>query len=258
MVSPYDWNEAVQHRSEYVEQRLRDGSPVVGLRYHGGILLLSLRRSQQKIFEIYDRIMMSAIGNQADIEAIRIASLDFAHQEGFARSPDDVTVNRLVGFAISPALKKAYGDTWSSPLVFRGVFAELGASPEKDRFATLNFDGEFSFHNRFAVSGGTRVAEDAMQERLLPVDTDLTLENALAVAVETWAIGHQLAQPSRTGGEEDEPGTEAPVHQHLRQMLERMTIEAAVMEHDSPLESRFRLLEASNWTPVLESLVSSS
>ena len=57
MYSPYDWNQAIQHRSEYIDQRLRDGSPVVGLSLPEGQLLFTIRRSQRKIFDIYDRLM---------------------------------------------------------------------------------------------------------------------------------------------------------------------------------------------------------
>ena len=62
--SPYDWNQAIRHRSEYIEERLRDGSPVAGLSFPGGILLLTVRRSQRKIFEIYDRMMFAGVGNR--------------------------------------------------------------------------------------------------------------------------------------------------------------------------------------------------
>ena len=35
--SPYDWNESIQQRNEYIEDRLKDGSPVVALTYDGGL-----------------------------------------------------------------------------------------------------------------------------------------------------------------------------------------------------------------------------
>ena len=79
----------------------------MGLSYDKGVLLFTVKRTQRKIFEIYDQLMYSAIGNQADVEAVRLAAIDFAHQEGFHRSPDDVSIQRLVGFAISPPLKRS-------------------------------------------------------------------------------------------------------------------------------------------------------
>ena len=37
---PYRWADAVSNRREYIEDQLRGGSPVVGLGYKGGALLL--------------------------------------------------------------------------------------------------------------------------------------------------------------------------------------------------------------------------
>ncbi|HEY3414652.1 MAG TPA: hypothetical protein VGM51_16555 [Armatimonadota bacterium] len=244
MVTPYDFNEAVQQRSEFVEERLRAGSPVVGLRYRDGLLLLSARRTQRKVFEIYDRLMMSALGNQADIEAIRIAALDFSHQEGFGRSPDDVTVNRIVGFALSPGLKKAFGDSWNAPLAFRGVFAEMGISPENDRFATLNFDGDFAFFEDFAVAAGTAAAEEAMLERLRRAGPGLSLVEAIDVATETWAVGHmQAGQPDRPAdADAEETATQPDVEAYTKEQLSTMTLEAGVLDRTLPMEGKFRLL----------------
>lgn len=254
MVSPYDFNEAVQHRAEYVDERLREGSPVVGLRYDSGLLLLSTRRTQRKTFEIYDRIMMSAIGAQADVEAIRIAALDFAHQEGFSRSPDDVTLNRIVGFALSPALKKAFGDTWSSPLVFRGVFAELGRKPGLDRFGMLNYDGEFAYTEDYAVAAGTHYAEEMMVEQLKDAGANLSLSDAIRAALDAWTLGHHhaAAPAARRDDEEDadagEPGLDPA--DYLRKHLESMTIEAAILDRSSPRETKFRLLTEDELKPL--------
>jgi proteasome alpha subunit len=245
MLSPYDWNEAVQHRAEFVEERLRGGSPVVGLRYGNGILLLTLRRTQRKIFEVYDRLMFSAVGNQADIEAVRIGALDFAHQEGFSRSPDDVTINRLVGFAISPALKKAFGDSWSAPLVFSGVFAELGVKRENDRFATLNYDGEFAYSDRYAVVAGNPFAEERMVERLAAFDPEAPLGDAVRAALEAWALGQRAAEHSGQAKDEEEENVgesdETPLD-FLKDHLKTLTVEAAVLEHSTRRESKFRVL----------------
>jgi proteasome alpha subunit len=101
----------------------------VGISYDRGILIFTVKRTQRKVFEIYDKLMYSAIGNQADVEAVRLAAIDFAHQEGFVRSPDDVSIQRLVGFAISPPLKKSFGDTFNTPNVLRAMFAEIGLRP---------------------------------------------------------------------------------------------------------------------------------
>lgn len=62
----------------------------------------TVKRTQRKVFEIYDELMYSAIGAQADVEAVRLAAIDFAHQEGFARSPDDVSISVLWALQFRP------------------------------------------------------------------------------------------------------------------------------------------------------------
>jgi proteasome alpha subunit len=121
----YDFNNAVQQRNEYVEERLKDGSPVVAVAFAEGVLLLTFRTTQRKVFEVYDRIMMGALGKQSDLETVRLAAIDSAHKEGFERSPDDVSVQRLVGFGLSPAIRRVYNDQYAIPLTLRVVFVAM-------------------------------------------------------------------------------------------------------------------------------------
>ena len=39
---PYRWLEAVNNRRDYIEDQLRGGSPVVGLKYDDGLLLVTI------------------------------------------------------------------------------------------------------------------------------------------------------------------------------------------------------------------------
>src|SRR5437763_11799459 len=158
MFSPFDFNEADRHRRDHVEDRLKEGSPIVGISFDAGLLLLTVRQTLRKVFEIYDRMIFSAIGKQADVEAVRIGSINFAHQEGFDRSPDDVTAQRLVGFQLSPALKRLFGDQFNSPAVIRAIFGELGTTPAEDAFFILNYDGEFTQIHAFAAIAGSAEA----------------------------------------------------------------------------------------------------
>jgi proteasome alpha subunit len=234
MYSPYDFNQSTAHRVDYVEERLRSGSPVVGVSYDGGVLLLAIKRGQRKIFEIYDQIMFAALGNQSDVEAVRLASIDFAHQEGFARSPDDVSVQRLVGFAISPPLKRSFGDPLSTPNVLRALFVEMGKTPERDAFFVLNYDGEFSSASRFAVAAGSDGSEESMRESL---EKELS-ENipdfaaALRAAANAWRAGMRPISDDEVP-EDDDPLTEA---------LREGRVEAAILDRNTPRESKFRLL----------------
>src|SRR5438477_2959243 len=183
MFSPFDFNEADRHRRDHVEDRLKEGSPIVGISFDTGLLLLTVRQTQRKVFEIYDRMIYSAIGHQSDIEAIRVGSINFAHQEGFDRSPDDVTAQRMVGFQLSPPLKRLFGDQFNAPAVVRAVFGELGATPPEDLFFVLNYDGDFSQSHGFAAAAGTTEAEDRMVLWLMGVGPDITQDQAIERAL---------------------------------------------------------------------------
>lgn len=242
--TPYDWNQSVLTRMEYIEERLRDGSPVVGLSIPDGVLLLSLRRTQRKVYEIYDRLIFGGIGNQSDIETMRNAAIDFAHQEGFQRSPDDVTAQRLVGSVLSPALKKAFGDPFTAPFVFRGLFAELGDRQELDSFFALNFDGEFKNERRFSVVGPSLDAENRMVE-LLHANWEgaQDRESAVRLGLEAWATGRIHARRVTFGRtEEDEEVEIQTVAQVLKEEIAQGTVEIGLLERHTARESKFRLL----------------
>jgi proteasome alpha subunit len=250
MLTPYDFQENLQQRAQYIRNRLRAGSPVIGISYDNGVLLLALKRRGRKVYEIYDRLMFSAIGNQADVENLRLAAIDFAHQEGFVRSPDDVTIQRVVGFALSPALKKAFGDPLTTPFVARALFAELHDAPERDQFYTLNYDGEFLPYERFAVIGGTPTAEEQATRYLEAQLTRLpTLESALPIALIAWGVAYEAAQQEDVDSISEEAG-----RNRLREMLGEAQVEVGVLERQTLRENRFRLLPQEQIEPYLKRL----
>lgn len=240
MLTPYDFQENIQQRAQYIRNRLQAGSPVIGISYENGVLLLTTRRRGRKVFEIYDRLMLSAIGNQADVETLRLAAIDFAHQEGFVRSPDDVTVQRVVGFALSPALKKAFGDPLTTPFVVRALFAELHPTPERDLFYILNYDGEFTPAERFAVIAGTTGAEEQAARYLsATLDSVPTFEKAISVALIAWGIAREAAMQ-----EEVEQIPESRARERLREELQEAQLEVGLLERQTLRENRFRLMPA--------------
>jgi proteasome alpha subunit len=253
MYTPFDFNEAVGHRKDYVEDRLREGSPVVGLAYDGGLLLLTVRRTQRKVYEIYDRHMFSAIGNQSDVESVRLASINLTHQEGFERSPDDVSMQRLVGFSLSPALKKGFGDQLVVPFVLKALFAELGRTPAADVFYVLNYDGEFRRSTDAAVIAGTQAAEDKMLQRIGEPSRSMNREAALSLAISAWCVGarealKRSAITDKKDADNDDYNPlrdidEADADQvFLRDELKTGTIEVGVLERRAGREGRFHLL----------------
>ena len=65
MYTPFDFNEALSHRKEYIDDRLREGSPVVGLLWENGLLLLTVRRTQRK--NIRDIRSSNVFGNRKSV-----------------------------------------------------------------------------------------------------------------------------------------------------------------------------------------------
>ena len=151
---PYRWAEAVANRRDYIEDQLRTGSPVVGLGFEDGVLLVTLGRGQQKLFEVYDRIALAAIGHSTDIEKLRQGALDMAHTIGFSYSEDDVTLRQIVYFGLGPAMKAGFDDIIRSPFLTRILLAELDGQEGAQVFYTVDYDGSFFRSEGFAAVGG--------------------------------------------------------------------------------------------------------
>jgi proteasome alpha subunit len=254
----YDFNNAVQQRNEYVDGRLRDGSPVVALSYDAGILLLTMRGTQRKVFEVYDRLALAALGRQSDVESIRLAAIDSAHREGFQRSEDDVSIQRLVGFGLSPAVKRAYNDPQTIPLTFRAIFAEINGSVEEDLLFVLGYDGEFKTPRGAAVAAGTSYAEEQALEILRPA-VGRTLAEALDAALSAWgAAKSRLAPPPEKlddDFETEETKVPTPGEAVNEARDEGLAVEAAVLERSETRQARFRLLTDDELSPAFVKLV---
>ena len=173
-----------------------------------------------------------------------------AHQEGFERSPDDVSSQRLVGFALSPALKKAYGDQLTVPFVVRALFAELGRIPSADTFITLNYDGEYEQHSNRAVVAGTASAEDKMLERLNDLPDRPNLNDALHSALSAWCVGaRQVMKRAKDAHSDDDDYNplrdidEADADAvFLKDELKTGQLEAGILERRVNQVTSFRLL----------------
>src|SRR5436305_14322678 len=122
---PYRWVEAVATRRDYIEMQLATGSPVVALGYSEGILLLTV--GQQKLFEIYDRIALGAIGHPGDIERLRMAAIELASSEGFTRSVADVCLRRLAYYSLSAGVKDVFVAIDGALFLARLVGVEIGS-----------------------------------------------------------------------------------------------------------------------------------
>ncbi len=244
---PYRWVEAIANRREYIEHQLAGGSPIAALNYRGGILLFTLGRERQKLFEIYDRIAMGGIGHPGDIERLRMASIELTSTEGFARSAQDVSLRRLANYSLSPLLKAAFEQVYGPPYLARLLFAELGRGDAPNSFLRLEYDGSIrtnggAFRREiedFGVISGTATSTTRMEEFLrtqnLPAPS---LERALSIALDAWTIGHlTLSADSK-----DEPPTKEEIAAHRAEQLAGAAIEAAVLEKASAVPMTWRTL----------------
>ncbi|HVR36168.1 MAG TPA: 20S proteasome subunit A/B [Methylomirabilota bacterium] len=146
---PYRWLEAIGNRREYIREQLKGGTPVFALSRPEGVFLVGVGHGQSKVFEIYDRHAFAALGHPVDIEKVRQAAIEAAHMEGFNRSPGDVTLRRLVNFALSPTLKNSFEQIFSPPLMVESIFAEVGETRKEDLLVRVHFDG----HHRYERAG---------------------------------------------------------------------------------------------------------
>jgi len=244
---PYRWVEAIANRREYIETQLASGSPIAALSFRDGILLLTLGRSRQKIFEIYDRIAMGAIGHPGDIERLRMAAIELASTEGFTRSASDVSLRRLAHYSLSPVMKNAFEQVYGAPFLARLVFAEVGTRPEDDLFLRVEYDGAIATNGsaisqtrqNFAVLSATNSSTEAMETLLKNEQRgDLDLGGAVRAALDAWSVGHMTAGAD---GEKDLPEREA-VSKHRQEQLATAGIEAAVLERANKTAIRYRAL----------------
>lgn len=253
---PYRWVEAIANRREYIEAQLAPGSPIASLGYRDGILFLTVGQTRQKIFEIYDRIAMGAIGHPGDIERLRMAAIELASAEGFTRSATDVSLRRLVHYSLSSVLKSAFEQVYGPPYLARMLFAEVGEQPEEDLFLRVEYDGEIAANGAtyaqarqdFAALSGTQQSRELMEAFLASQHArDADLESALNSALDAWSIGHMTLQTS----DAKELPERSAVRKHRQEQLANAGIEAAVLERDGGGAIRYRSLSDSKLRPLI-------
>ena len=244
---PYRWVEAIANRAEYIETQLGSGSPIVALGYRDGILLLTLGKTRQKLFEIYDRIAMGAIGHPGDIERLRMAAIELASAEGFTRSAADVSLRRLAHYSLSPVLKTAFEQVYGAPYLARLLFAEIGPKQETDLFLRLDYDGAIATNSGtfaqtrrdFGVLSGTRPSTELMETYLAAEHSaGATFERALKLALDAWTVGHLALGDS---GVKEVPARDKILTER-KERLRAAGIEAAVLDRADKAAIRYRAL----------------
>ena len=242
---PYRWVEAIANRREYIETQLATGSPIAALGFAEGILFVTVGKNRQKLFEIYDRIALGAIGHPGDIERLRMGAIELASTEGFTRSAADVSLRRLAHYSLSPVMKTAFEQVYGAPYLARLLFAEIGAAPEQDLFLRVDYDGSIATNGatvaqarqEFAALSGTKSGTELMESFLRDAHTPgAKLADAMTTALDAWSVGHLAAQQTDVT---TLPQRDA-IRQHRQTQLEQAAIEAAVLERDGASAIRYR------------------
>jgi len=232
---PYRWLEAISNRREYVREQLKGGTPVFALSRPEGILLLGVGQGQQsKVFEIYDRHAFAALGHPVDIEKLRQSAIEAAHLEGFNRSPADVTLRRLISFALSTSLKNAFEQIYAPPIMAEALFAELGETPAQDVLVRLHYDGNHHYETSgvLLAFGHPQREEEAAAWIRQTVKPDDTLPRTASVCLAAWTA---------LMGEKPFAGLPAPVEPLLQ--IEGRTVEAALLDRKLTGRVHYRRLD---------------
>ncbi|MBS1724453.1 MAG: hypothetical protein JSS66_16035 [Armatimonadetes bacterium] len=223
MITPYDWQEAVGHRAQFIESRIAAGIPVVAVTCDEGIVAGTFKRQSRKLFEVYDRLMYSAIGQQSDIESLRVAAVDFAHREGYQRSEQDVTIQRVVT-AISQPIKDAFANFQVAPLVAKAIFMEVGETAADDKFYIIDYDGDYTIDHGAGCLAGLHEIEAELETALTELKTGNRRPKDIAQRLEK-ILAKTIAAHSDDG-----------------EVMSGLVFEAALLARNRVGDRRFRLL----------------
>ena len=231
---PYRWLEAIGNRREYILEQMKGATPVFAVSRPEGILMLGVGIGHSKVFEIYDRHGFAALGHPVDIEKLRQAAIEAAHVEGFNRSAKDVTLRRLISFALSTTLKNSFEQIFSPPLIVESIFAELGESPAHDLLVRVRYDGNHHYETSgVVVAANDRKREDEAAAWLranLKAGDSVTRVAGLCLALwQALADGKNLAELL--------PPDVFPMS------VAGKTVEAALLDRKLPGPVQYRLLE---------------
>ncbi|GJL50655.1 proteasome subunit alpha [Candidatus Nitrospira salsa] len=254
---PYRWIEAVGNRRQYLEDQFKQGSPIVALSYDKGILMLTVSRGTPKLYEIYDRIALGGMGHPADLEKLRFQLLDMAHLEGFNRSPSDVTGARLLKNGLAPTVKQAFEEIFKAPFIAKILLAELGETPERNQFLTIDYDGTFEETKLCAVVAGTpSIQAQLLKEVKVRIGQNVaSVTEAIDLAARVWAKGSLLhstissdvshnekSAEDREGDVQKVEFDDEEVLNHLRQTLLDSTLECSLLDRTISGSSKYRVL----------------
>lgn len=229
---PYRWLEAVANRREYIRDQLKGAAPVFAFSRAEGVLLVGLGTGQSKVFEVYDRHALAALGHPVDIEKVRQTVIEAAHLEGFSRAAEDVTLRRLLNSSLGPLLKASFEQIFAAPLMVEAILAEVGTTSSNDVLARIGYDGAQRIAtDGIAVAHTSTADETAATEWLAAsLKPDSSLRQVVHRALQATAAlttGKPFAAPA----DDTEPPREGKV------------VEVALLDRHAPGRVRYRSLD---------------
>ena len=260
---PYRWIEAVANRRNYLDDQFTQGNPLVGVSFAQGILLLTVNRGTEKIYEVYDRIALGGMGHPTDLEKLRYTLLDMAHVEGFQRSPADVTASRLMKNGLAPVIKQAFEEIFKAPYITKVLLAEVGTTQDRDRLFTINYDGMFEEQREFGLLAASPFIRERLAEEWKTQERPSSLQTAVEVSLRLWGISSLLQAstssldteekgptPSSTASVPTVPDDEA-IASRIRETLSKETLECVLLDRESGKMETYRSLSQSELQPLI-------
>ena len=261
---PYRWIEAVANRRTYLDDQFAQGNPLVAVSFAKGILLVTMNRGTEKIYEIYDRIALGGMGHPADLEKLRYTLLDMAHVEGFQRSPSDVTASRLMKNGLAPVIKQAFEEIFKAPYITKILLAEVASMQNRDRFFSINYDGMFEEQKEFGLLAASPSIRETLVGEWKAHEPPTSLQKALEVSLRLWGISSVLQEGASPSSDTEEETTSSAntsestipddeaIASRIRETLSNETLECVLLDRESGKMETYRALGQSD----LQSLIS--
>ncbi len=260
---PYRWIGAVENRRTYLDDQFTQGNPLIAVSFTQGILLLTVNRGTEKIYEIYDRIALGGMGHPADLEKLRYTLLDMAHVEGFQRSPADVTASRLMKNGLAPVIKQAFEEIFKAPYITKVLLAEVGPTQDRDRLFSINYDGMFEEQREFGMMAASSSIRETLAKEWKSQEPPSSLQGTLALSLRLWGIS-SLLQASTPSSETEKEETAASstasvstipddeaIASRIRDTLSKETLECVLLDRESGKMETYLALSQSELQPLI-------
>jgi proteasome alpha subunit len=153
--------------------------------------------------------------------------------EGFNRSPEDVTLRRLIGFALSSSMKNAFEQIFSPPIMVEAIFAELGATPDSDILVRVHYDGNHQYQDTGVVVAYTDPKREKEAQEWL-VQNVKARDSLASVANTCYTAWRALA--------DDKIFTDLSQSEDLPSKLNGKVVEAALLDRKATGKVHYRNL----------------